>query len=287
MSFEEKYQDICKLVTSDIKSLQEAISLLCSTFGILSEDVRSYISAPSKHIRAVMSFLYLRAVGIEPDESQINYQTIIELVHNASLIHDDIIDEAYQRRNSKTIHTIYDTKTAVLAGDLLLASALKILSKTNPKIINIFSDKIFKTIQGEINQNKNFKKVTTVDEYLNKTFNKTANLFIAGIESLFTLADIKEDIKTAIKNYMVNFCYAFQIQNDIKGIDSDFKLGNYTLPLIYYFEENREYNKNNLEKYIIKTQNVVDDYKNKALEAVKDLKIEKSTLPLVELIRII
>ena len=86
---------------------------------------------------------------------------------------------------------------------------------------------------------------------------------------------------------MINFCYAFQIQNDIKGIDSDFKLGNYTLPLIYYFEENREYNKNNLEKYILKTQNVVDDYKNRAIEAVSNLKIAKSTSSLIELIGII
>ena len=86
---------------------------------------------------------------------------------------------------------------------------------------------------------------------------------------------------------MVNFSYAFQIQNDIKGIDSDFKLGNYTLPLIYYFEENREYNKNNLEKYIIKTQNVVDDYKNRAIEAVSNPEIAKSTSSLIELIGII
>ena len=252
----------------------------------LKDNLSDFVLNNAKFLRPATIFLVADVLNIKSD-TVFDIALAVELIHNASLIHDDIIDEAYQRRNSKTIHTIYDTKTAVLAGDLLLASALKILSKTNPKIINIFSDKIFKTIQGEINQNKNFKKVTTVDEYLNKTFNKTANLFIAGIESLFTLADIKEDIKTAIKNYMVNFCYAFQIQNDIKGIDSDFKLGNYTLPLIYYFEENREYNKGNLEKYIIKTQNVVDDYKNKALEAVKDLKIEKSTLPLVELIRII
>ena len=252
----------------------------------LKDNLSDFVLNNAKFLRPATIFLVADVLNIKSD-TVFDIALAVELIHNASLIHDDIIDEAYQRRNSKTIHTIYDTKTAVLAGDLLLASALKILSKTNPKIINIFSDKIFKTIQGEINQNKNFKKVTTVDEYLNKTFNKTANLFIAGIESLFTLADIKDDIKTAIKNYMINFCYAFQIQNDIKGIDSDFKLGNYTLPLIYYFEENREYNKNNLEKYILKTQNVVDDYKNRAIEAVKDLKIEKSTLPLVELIRII
>ncbi len=252
----------------------------------LKDNLSDFVLNNAKFLRPATIFLVADVLNIKSD-TVFDIALAVELIHNASLIHDDIIDEAYQRRNSKTIHTIYDTKTAVLAGDLLLASALKILSKTNPKIINIFSDKIFKTIQGEINQNKNFKKVTTVDEYLNKTFNKTANLFIAGIESLFTLADIKDDIKTAIKNYMVNFCYAFQIQNDIKGIDSDFKLGNYTLPLIYYFEENREYNKNNLEKYIIKTQNVVDDYKNKAIEAVSNLKIEKSALSLIELVGII
>ena len=252
----------------------------------LKDNLSDFVLKNAKFLRPATIFLVADVLNIKSD-TVFDIALAVELIHNASLIHDDIIDEAYQRRNSKTIHTIYDTKTAVLAGDLLLASALKILSKTNPKIINIFSDKIFKTIQGEINQNKNYKKVTTVDEYLNKTFNKTANLFIAGIESLFTLADIKDDIKTAIKNYMINFCYAFQIQNDIKGIDSDFKLGNYTLPLIYYFEENREYNKNNLEKYILKTQNVVDDYKNRAIEAVSNLKIAKSTSSLIELIGII
>ena len=252
----------------------------------LKDNLSDFVLNNAKFLRPATIFLVANVLNIKND-TVFDIALALELIHNASLIHDDIIDEAYQRRKSKTIHTVFGTKTAVLTGDLLLSSALKILSKTNPKIINIFSDRIFKTIQGEINQNKNFKKITTVEEYLNKTFNKTANLFVAGTESLFTLSDIEDNNKCAIENYITNFCYAFQIQNDIKGIDSDFKLGNYTLPLIYYFEENTEYNKNHLEKYIIKTQNVVDDYKNRAIEAVSNLKIANSTVPLIELVGII
>ena len=230
-------------------------------------------------------FLFKELLDIKNDNTR-KIALAVELLHNASLIHDDILDNDTIRRNIKTLNAKFNTKTAVLAGDLLLSSALNILSNANQEITDIFAKRIFKTIEGELKQNQNNGKITSIDNYFEKTFNKTANLFFAGLESLFTLKEIKEDTKNHLVSYLTNFCFAFQIQNDINDIEKDFNNKNYTLPLIFYFEENEKFDKSNLEKYILKTKDIVQDYKTKAIKAISFID-NKKIEPLAELIKII
>ena len=282
----DKIAQITSLIEEDFSIFEtELKNTIKTSDNFIKDELCDFVFNNAKFLRPRLVFLFSKILKInDPTTTKIALAT--ELLHNASLIHDDIIDVSYFRRGLKTFNTKYDSKMAVLLGDLLLSLALKILSKTNSKIIEIFSEKIFETIKGELKQNENTKKITDEETYLKKTYSKTANLFFAGLESLFVLKEIDEDLKNELKTYLKNFCLAFQIKNDLKGIKSDFENGNYTLPLIYYFEENKTLEKNcNLEKYIEKTKTKINNYKEKATKALKNDSIYKNAL--LELVEII
>ena len=249
------------------KNLKEIVNL---NSNFLTSDLNNFLFTNPKRLRPILIFLFAKILKINSVLVQ-KIALTSELIHNASLIHDDIIDEEKIRRNNPTFYKKYGSKLAVLEGDLLLSLALEEISKTNIEISSVFSSKIKATIQGEIKQNENLENITDIDTYYTKTFNKTANLFLAGLEALFVLENKNE----SLLDFTKNFALAFQIKNDIdnfKNNSTDFKNGNYTLPVIYFFKENNSINLN---------QNDIDfqKYIDKSCEEIKKLK-EKSLLSL-------
>jgi len=178
MSFQEKYLSILEIVQPEIEQIKEKMFDGIEVQEPLKFKLFDVLNAPSKHIRSVVSILYLKALGIEIDEKQILFQSAIELVHNASLIHDDVIDESSKRRSVKTINSEFGNKLAVIVGDYLLSVALKKIRKLNsPVIIDIFAQTLDDMCQGEVIQDFNKYKITTIEEYIKKTELKTAKLF--------------------------------------------------------------------------------------------------------------
>ncbi len=251
--------------------LKEVITS-CDNFFV--QDLNNFMFSSAKRLRPVFVFLFSKILKIENPLVQ-KIALMVELIHSASLIHDDIIDEEKTRRNNPTFYNKFGSKIAVLEGDLLLSLALEIISETTLDISKIFAKRIKKTIQGEISQNQNLEKFD-IDSYYNKTFNKTANLFLAGLEALFSLSKKDDNLFEFMKNYAL----AFQIKNDIdnfKNNKTDFKNGNYTLPVIYFFMENKVANINidaNFDEFITKSLKEVENLKNKALNNL--LNIENS-----------
>lgn len=259
----------------------------CDNF--LLADLNNFIFSNPKRLRPILIFLFSKMLNIE-NELVSKIAVITELIHSASLIHDDIIDEEKIRRQIPTFNAKFGSKIAVLEGDLLLSIALEELSKTTPEITKIFASKIKATINGEINQNENTLKITDIDTYYKKTFDKTGNLFFAGLNSLYTLSNVNKDIKTKLNSFLNNFAIAFQIKNDIdnfKKNSSDYKNGNYTLPVIYFFMENNtaQINENDLhfEKYINKSYETVEKLKINALDYLKNLEESNYKNALIEL----
>ena len=199
--------------------------------NFLMSELENFMFSSAKRLRPIFIFLFAKILKIK-NPLIVDIALITELIHNASLIHDDIIDEEKTRRNNPTFYEKYGSKLAVLEGDLLLSIALEKISETTLEISKIFATRIKATIQGEIKQNENLNQLTDVETYLNKTSAKTANLFIAGLEALFTIDKQNKNLLNFIKNYAL----AFQIKNDIddfKDKKSDIKNGNYTLPMLY------------------------------------------------------
>ena len=234
MGFNEEYNKIFELVKADISKVSEELQNSISIKEPLYTPLNSIISAPSKHIRALSAFLYLRANNINIDLVHIKLQAAVELIHNASLIHDDIIDESSTRRNEKTLNTLFDNKLAVLAGDYLLAAALNKLDEIkNFEVTGLFSE-IMKTMcLGEINQYFARYKTVTIEEYIDKSRSKTASLFQAAIEGSAILSGMLS--RVAAKEFALNLGIAFQIRDDLinyKTTRTDLQSGIYTAPVI-------------------------------------------------------
>lgn len=267
----------------------ELKKIINDNHNFLTEDLNAFLFTNPKRLRPRFIFLFSKLLKINSNLIT-DIALVTELIHCASLIHDDILDDDKTRRKLPTLHAKYDSKIAVLAGDFLLSLALEKLSFTNLKTTQIFSQKIKKTIQGEISQNESINKIADFDSYIKKTFDKTGNLFLAGIESLFTIQEIDKNLKENIVNFMTNFSIAFQIKNDIDNFKtniSDYKNGNYTLPMIY-FECEKTSNGDNLlnciEKYSKKAFEKVEFYQNKAIEFLKEINNAEQIIELSKIV---
>ena len=280
--FNDEYAKIYKNIEPEIKLVKEELVKKINIEKGLQDKLFELLQAPSKHIRTVVSFLYLKALGLEINEKQIIYQSAIELVHNASLIHDDIIDESKTRRTIETINHEFGNKLAVITGDFLLSVALKkIRTLKQSEIIDMFAQTLDDMCQGEIQQQFSKFKISTIEEYIKKTELKTAKLFETAICGSLIIA--QSDIQA--KNFANYFGIAFQIRDDlinIKTSKTDIKDGIYTAPVI--LSSNTE----NFETGIEKTEILLNNYINKTkkeLSVLPENNYKNTLINLVELLK--
>ena len=198
------YKSISDVVKADIDKVDKNLIFEINLDKKLSADLESLVRGSSKRIRSLVTVLYLRASKQYLLPEHYELLSVVELVHNASLIHDDVIDEGKLRRGKKTLNDKFDNNLAVISGDYLLGVALKKLVKIgNPKILDIFADAIKTMCTGEVNQYFNKFKKPDIDSYIEKTTQKTSSLFEAALKSSMVLADAEYDDKTA--EFITNF----------------------------------------------------------------------------------
>lgn len=270
MSFNKNtYEKIKALIKPELEKVDKNLCEINSTSKEFNDYIKEYVSAPSKRIRTVLTFLYLKANNKEITEEQITLQTVIEIIHNATLIHDDIIDEADVRRNLPSVNKKFDNSLAVIAGDYLLSIALKKLLKiNNAEILNIFAKTIENMCVGEISQYFSKYKMPTIYEYIEKSRGKTSSLFEASLVSASILAGLNTKTAEKLAN---NFGIAFQIRDDIlnfknndnKPVKNDYENGIYTAPAIY-----AECDLNNIALGIEKASQLLDNYLCNTLDAL-------------------
>ena len=278
MSFQEKYSKILNTVKNEIEDVCINLTSDINIQEPLNTKLSNILNAPSKHIRPLISFLYLKALGLNIDEKQIIFQTAIELVHNASLIHDDVIDDSEIRRNIKTINKDFDNKLAVISGDYILSIALNYIAKLNSiKIVEMFAETLSFMTKGEINQQFSKFQIPTIGDYIKKTEQKTAKLFETAICGSLLLANSNENALVFAKNFGI----AFQIRDDIINIKTsktDIKDGIYTAPIIY--AGNTENYTNGIEK----SQILLNNYIENAYQAIKHIEENKYKIAIIELL---
>jgi geranyl diphosphate synthase len=177
---------------------------------------------------------------------------ITEMIHVASLIHDDVLDEADQRRGAPSVHAKYGNKVAVLAGDFLLATASNLLAELeDTRVVNLMASALKSLVQGEVMQLKlPPEKYCEMDSYIKKSYHKTASLITLSLRSAAILGGHEPNSK--VTNAAGEFGYhmglAFQIVDDIldftastdemgKPVCADMELGLATAPVLYAMEE--------------------------------------------------
>lgn len=237
---------ISEVIEEDLKRLDQNLhKLLSENLNDLTANLSLYLFSKSKRIRSTLAFLFSKTLCGNVFEEQISIASASELIHNATLIHDDIIDNAPVRRGLKTINFEFDNKLAVLAGDFLLSLALDELFKIEtPDVLKIFTSTLKEVCNGEINQYFSKNKIPTMEGYIKRSRQKTALLFEATLCSITTTLQPEHTKK--IQTFAQNFGIAFQIKDDLenilsndksKPVLSDIKNGIYTAPIIFLNEE--------------------------------------------------
>lgn len=294
---ENSLESILSPVSSNLKILEEQLIQSFSEKNTLINNVAKYIlDSGGKRIRPALVFLFAKMAN-ELNESHYELAKAVEIIHNATLIHDDIIDESDLRRNNMVAHKRWDTKTAVLAGDYLLAKALKSLAKTNSiESLEIFSSAMEEICEGEVEQNLN-PNLISFDDYIQRIIRKTAMLFSCATQNAVS------ENKNHAKDYAINLGIAFQITDDLlvfeegfkdKSADVDFNNNLITAPALFALEEGVKLNFDaTFEQFkqqiissnaIQKSRNLALKYANKAIQSLdvfKDNEYKQSLIALV------
>ena len=222
-------KQVKEFVGGDWTSVQERIeSALRSDITLLNKTNESILSHSGKQLRPLLNILFARACnGGKITEATVRYAAAAELLHNATLLHDDVADNSATRRGVPTIMSLMGPSVAVLIGDYWLVRALDSIltdAPSDPAVLKIFSRTLSALAEGELLQLQKAQNGDTVEEdYLRIIYNKTASLFEAACLSAALSVGASKEMEQAAIDYAVALGNAFQIKDDIldySGTDS-------------------------------------------------------------------
>jgi octaprenyl-diphosphate synthase len=219
-------------------------SALKSPYGLLSLVTNYILRRKGKQMRPMLVFLSAKASG-GVNDSTYAAATLIELLHTATLVHDDVVDETYQRRGQWSVNAIWNSKISILVGDFFLARGLKIaLDGNHYDVLRVVSDAVSEISEGELIQIEHARKLNITEEsYFEVIRKKTATLIAACTKAGALSTGVDAEVIDAMYNYGLNLGIAFQIRDDIfdyekssllgKPSGNDIKERKLTLPIIY------------------------------------------------------
>jgi len=208
------------------------------------------LSAGGKRIRPTLGLLVGNMLGA-PEEKLITLGASVELLHTATLVHDDLIDGALLRRGIPTLNARWSPAATVLTGDFLFARAAKLAAETDYlPLMKLFSETLATIVNGELTQMFSARGAINRDNYYNRIYAKTASLFEMSSLAATMVSTEDEILRESMKTFGYEVGMAFQIVDDIldftgdqtkvgKPIGSDLLNGLVTLPAIYFAESNR------------------------------------------------
>jgi len=243
------YQDIRAVVESDFLAVNDFIVEQLYSEVTLVESIGHYIvEAGGKRMRPVLTLLAARSCGIE-SQHHIPMAAVIELIHTATLLHDDVVDMSTLRRGRPTVNAEWNTPSSVLVGDFIYSRAFQILVQIgNMRIMEIIADTTNKIAEGEVLQliAKNNPESSEAS-YMQVIESKTAILFQAAAQCGALLGNAEPNIESALTEFGLRIGTAFQLVDDVldyagdaadlgKNIGDDLAEGKVTLPLIHALE---------------------------------------------------
>ena len=256
---------------------------------------RYHLKSGGKRLRALLTLGSAKLAGYTKDGMRdINLSACVELIHSATLLHDDVIDESDLRRGFKTTNALWGNQSSILVGDYLLSRCFEIMVDDGDlEILKLLSSTSAKIAQGEVMQLEHKGEADLLEEtYIDIINLKTAALFSAATKTGACLAGSNDKEKSALESYGKNLGLAFQIADDAldyyskelifgKKIGKDFYEGKVTLPLIIVFQRAN----NNERKFLIetfkKTERNEFDFK-KTLALIKTYKAVEDSLQRAE-----
>ncbi len=284
------YLDLKNLVRGKLEKVEHLINLrLESKVELIQKMTSHHLESGGKRLRALLTLGSAKLAGYELGERDVNLAGCVELIHSATLLHDDVIDESVLRRGKKTTNTIWGNQSSILTGDYLLSRCFEIMVDDGDlEILKLLSSTSAKIAQGEVLQLQHKGEADLLEETYIKIINlKTAALFSAATETGACLAKLEDKKKEALASYGKNLGLAFQIADDAldyfakeimfgKEIGKDFYEGKTTLPLIIIFQRANKEEKEFLKEILKKEKRNEDDFSEVLALINKYKAVEKS-----------
>ncbi len=238
------------LVESGIQDVEQLMRLQVDAHHPdLHTVVEHLVSSGGKRVRPAVTLLTGRMFGAD-SQRLITLAASIEMLHTATLVHDDLIDGSLLRRGIPTVNAQWSPAATVLAGDYIFARAAKMAAQTDSvEVMQSFAEALATIVDGEINQMFTSRGVASRENYYQRIYAKTASMFVLATKSAALISCCDEEVVDAMRKFGYEIGMAFQIVDDIldftgeqeavgKPVASDLRQGLVTLPAIYYQEGN-------------------------------------------------
>jgi len=249
----QDYACIKRLVEAEMTEVNQLIIRELSSDVVLINQIGHYIvSSGGKRLRPVLLLLVAKALGYS-EEEHITLAAVIEFIHTATLLHDDVVDESSMRRGQDTVNELWGNSASVLVGDYLYSRSFELMVSVNKmRIMEILSRTTTAIAEGEVLQLLNCNNPATNEQkYLQVISRKTAILFSAAAQLAAVLVGAPEALEICLKEYGLRLGIAFQLVDDAldykadpedlgKNLGDDLAEGKPTLPLIYAIEHGTE-----------------------------------------------
>ena len=280
------YFDLKNSVEEKLILVEEKIkNKLTSEVDLVQKISDYHIKTGGKRLRALLTLGSSKLCGYLKGGRDINLAACVELIHGATLLHDDVIDNGDVRRGKKTTNVIWGNQSSILAGDYLLSRCFEMMVEDgNLEILKLLSSTSAKIAQGEILQLQHKGEVDMLEEtYLKIISSKTAVLFSAATKVGAILAERNNKEKEALEFYGKNLGLTFQIADDTldynsninlfgKNTGNDFYEGKITLPIILLFQQANDSEKKQLENIFNKNIRSENDFSD-VLKLISKYKI--------------
>jgi octaprenyl-diphosphate synthase len=282
------YFQLKNSVENKLLLVEEKIkSKLSSEVELVQKMTDYHLDTGGKRLRALLTLGSAKMCGYSKGTRDINLAACVELIHSATLMHDDVIDNGSIRRGKKTLNKIWDNQASVLVGDYLLSRCFEMMVEDgNLEVLKLLSSTSSKIAQGEVLQLQHQGEVDMLEEtYLKIISAKTAELFAASTKVGAILSNVKNKEKEALEFYGRNLGLTFQIADDTldynselklfgKKIGKDFYEGKVTLPIILLFQKANNQEKDKLKNIFSKDTRDENDL-NFSLSLIKKYDVIK------------
>ena len=281
---DNSYTELKNLVGNRLENVNQQIKYcLASEINLIHKMTNYHLKSGGKRIRPLLTLAAAKLCGYIDGNRDVNLAACIELIHNATLLHDDVIDDSELRRGIKTSNTIWGNQSSILVGDYLFSRCFEMMvTDGSSEILKLLSSTSSKIAQGEVLQLEYKGEIDILEEnYFDIINSTTAALFAADTKVGACIANRNKKEKDSLESYGRNLGLAFQIADDAldyystktifgKEIGKDFFEGKVTLPIIFLCQKANTKEKIFLEKIFKKknrsklefneTQNLIKKY---------------------------
>ena len=268
------YLELKNLVGNKLDSVSDIIKLkLASEINLIQKMTNHHLKSGGKRIRPLLTLAASKLCNYKDGNRDVNLAACIELIHSATLLHDDVIDNSDLRRGVKTSNSIWGNQSSILVGDYLFSRCFEMMVEDgSPEILKLLSSTSSTIAQGEVLQLEHKGEIDILEEtYFNIINMKTAALFAAATRVGACIGNKSNKEKDALESYGKNLGLAFQIADDAldyfaktkifgKEIGKDFYEGKVTFPLIIIFQRANNDEKIFLREIFKKEKRNEDDF---------------------------